>query len=73
MKWSTTQTDFSEVNYNDASNLQHVPEWYEDNQSTGNAFYFLRDNSIFLYPTPSVSVTNGLRVHAIVTPIDLAV
>ena len=71
IKYTTTDTQFTQVVLTDASVWDKTPEWYETNQSGSNPIYLIRDNSIFIYPTPTVSVTNGLRVHGIYTPIDL--
>lgn len=71
IKYDTDDTDFTLVKLSDPVDLSRPPEWYESNQSQSDPFYMIRDNSIFLYPTPDTSVTDWLRVHGIYTPIDL--
>lgn len=71
IKYNTTDTVYSLVRFNDPVNLIRTPEWYEANQSQSDPFYLIRDNSVFIYPTPDTSVTSGLRIHGISTPIDL--
>lgn len=52
-------------------NYKLAEGWLADSISTGDAFYEYREGSIFLYPTPTENVTNGLKVYAIKALIDL--
>lgn len=45
---------------------------YSTEQSASEPFYVISDNSIFLYPTPSESVTGGLKIYGIADPIDIS-
>ena len=71
IKYATTDNQFTLLHSEDASNFQKTPEWYETNQPKSSPLYMLRDDSIFIYPTPTTDVAGGLRVHGIYTPIDL--
>lgn len=71
VKYATTDTQFQLLSYKDSSSFDYMPEWYETNQPTSSWFYTAKDRSIFIYPTPTVNVTNWLRLHGIYTPIDL--
>jgi len=43
----------------------------EDIQPKENGFYEVKDSSVFIYPTPLNTVTNGLKMQSIVNLIDL--
>lgn len=49
-------------------------EWYQLNTSKSNPFYFVYNNSIFIYPTietGSSDIINWVKLNAALTPIDL--
>lgn len=54
------------------SNIKYVDSYAQANQPTSNGKREYRDGSIFLYPAPTESVTDGLRIHAVKALIDLA-
>jgi hypothetical protein len=37
--------------------MEMTPDWYETNQSPENPIFIIADNSVFIYPKPSVNVT----------------
>ena len=45
---------------------------YSTEQPASEPFYVISDNSIFLYPTPSESVTGGLKIYGVADPIDIS-
>ena len=69
--YKTTDTVYTMASFDDPVNFNRTPEYYESYQLGSNPIYLIRENSIFIYPTPKVSVTNGLRLHGIYIPIDL--
>lgn len=42
-------------------NYKTSDAWLQANAS--NPFYEFREGSVFLYPTPTESVTNGLKIY----------
>jgi len=57
---------------------ESVIEWFSDdymqaNVSQKNWFYKIQDNSIFIYPTPTNTVTHWYQVKAIITNPDLTI
>lgn len=73
-KYSTDATVFTPMRQENIFNIQssgYDLSYFETNQSTWEPFYLLFDTGIFLYPTPTVSVTNGLRIYASKDAIDL--
>lgn len=46
-------------------------DWYATNQSTTKPFFFIADNSYFIYPTPTEAVTDWLKVYGIKNLIDI--
>lgn len=45
--------------------------YVSENLSTAEGFYDAKDGSLFIFPTPTETVASGLKIHAIVTLIDL--
>jgi hypothetical protein len=71
IKYRSTQTYNSRAEYRDWDNLDYAPEWYAVNQSEAKPFYIVMDNSIQIFPTPKVSVVNGLILYSNQRPYDL--
>ena len=71
IKYDTDDTEFKLLRLDDPVNLTRSLEWYETNHSQSDPFYLIRDDSIFIYPTPDTAITDWLRIHGIYTPIDL--
>ncbi len=45
---------------------------YKTNQSKDDPFYIIADDSIFIFPTPTVAVTNGIKFEGIRQPAPLS-
>jgi hypothetical protein len=71
IKYATADTTFSPLRPYTSSGLYDTEEWTITNQSQGDPFYIVKDNSIFIYPAPTVAVDDGLRVHASVNLVNL--
>lgn len=71
VKWSSADDYYTLVN-------NAVIDWYTDdylasNLSQDKGFYKIQDSSVFIYPTPTVSVDAWYRVKAIITQPDLSI
>lgn len=73
VKYRSTDTYFTKLQYRDESSLNMDKDWYKDNTSDQDAFFYIADNSYFIYPTPKEAVTNGIRLEVIHAPADLTV
>lgn len=71
IKYATTDENYSVLRAYSGSSLYNSEEYTQANQSNADPFYTVKDNSIFIYPTPTTSVPSGLRVHASINLIDL--
>jgi len=58
------------VNPND---LEHDTDWYKVNQPKTNPFYYVQDNSVWIYPVATENVTDGLKINVIYQPNDLTI
>jgi len=55
-KYKAEDTSYSNVRAYSSAGLYFSEEYSATNQSQGDPFYIIKENSIFLYPTPTVSV-----------------
>jgi hypothetical protein len=72
VKQSSTSTEFTKAFEMSIGALPDDLSSYSDQQDASNPFYVISDNSVFLYPTPSESVTGGLKIYGVADPIDVA-
>lgn len=63
---------YTPVEYLSPELLEKDPEWYEDNQSVANPFYYIQDRSIFIYPKPTEITTQWLKMQVIYSPPAIA-
>lgn len=52
-------------------NYEQSTAYLEDKQDSSRGFREVKEGSIFIYPKPTETVSNGLKMHAIVSLIDL--
>lgn len=68
-----------DVQYRTGGSWQRLAYWDDtdttqplyDQEQSSEWMYDIKDSSLFLYPTPTVSVSNGLVVQAITSLVDL--
>lgn len=70
LKYTTDQQYFTTLRRENPDNLPYSKDYYTK-WSKADPFYYIQDNSIWVFPAVEVSVTNWLRVEAIVQPPDL--
>ena len=68
IKYTSTQTDFTRVVYQNPWVLDKHPDYYAVNQPKNTPFFYIQDNSIFVFPQPDKGVTNGLELFVIHKP-----
>lgn len=73
VKYKNSDTYYTKLKYRDESSLTMDKDWYKDNTSQQDAFFYIADNSYFIYPTPKEVVTNWIRLEVIHAPADLTV
>ena len=72
VKYLAAATEFTKCEERSFSNVQGDMAWFSTNQPKDAPFYVISDNSVFLYPSPSTSVTGGLKLYGIADPIDVS-
>lgn len=71
VKRDTTDDYHTLLTADSLSNFNAVDSYAQVYQSTDNGKREYRDGSVFIYPAPTVSVTDWLRIHAVKALIDL--
>ena len=71
IKYSATDSYPTRAEYQNPWTLDKHPDWYKTNQTKANPFFYIQDNSIFLFPAPTEAVTDGLEIFVIHKPVDL--
>jgi hypothetical protein len=67
---SSTATEYVKCTEMSIGALPQDLSRYSTEQSASEPFYVISDNSVFIYPTPSESVTGGLKIYGVADPID---
>lgn len=70
-KYSTNDTNYSLVTAFGTGSLSNTEDYLWANQPSTAPFYTVMDNSVFIYPYPSATIDDGLRVHASINLKDL--
>ena len=71
IKYSASDTYYTQALYQNPWTLDKHPEYYSDNQSKANPFFYIQDESFFLYPAPTEAVTWGIQIFVIHKPADI--
>lgn len=71
IKYTSSQTDFTRVTYQNPWVLEHHPDYYKTNQPAIDPFFYIQDNSIFLFPAPTEVVIGGLELFVIHKPAEI--
>lgn len=71
IKYDTNATYHTQARFLNPSALDRDLAFFEDTQPTSDPFWYIQDKSIFVYPTSSEVVTDGLRINVIHAPADL--
>lgn len=71
IKWKAADSYSTLLRPDDVNNAWVVDGYLGDKLNVANAFWQYRDDSIFIYPTPTESVTWGGIIYAVKALIDL--
>lgn len=71
VKYTADQTNYINAREVHKESLEYGTDYYETHQSTTDPFFYIQDNSIFLYPAPLEALIWGLKVECIIQPPDL--
>lgn len=71
IKYNTTDTEYTKCDEVNQSGWYLDIDNYKTAQYTGNPVFLIQDKSIYIYPAPSIAVTNWLKIEAIKKLIDL--
>jgi hypothetical protein len=69
IKFKSTDTEYTKL---DPSSLENKEEDLLSYAKTVNPFYTFSDNSVFLYPSPTESITGGIIIYGIFYPKKVA-
>ena len=71
IKYSSTDTEFTRALYQNPWVLQEHPDYYKTNWSKTSPFFYIQDNSFFIYPAPTEALTWGIEIFVIHKPADI--
>lgn len=70
VKYSSTW-DFIKARRVNPAWLEYHPSYYSENWSKSDPFYYVQDNSVFVYPYPTETINNWIEIFTINQPLDL--
>lgn len=68
VKYVSTDTYPTRLSYVSPNTLEYHPDYYKLNQPKSTAFFYIQDESIFIYPAPTEAITSGLELFVIHKP-----
>lgn len=68
IKYNDWDAYYTPVRFQNPATLDEHPDYYSDNQPTVDPFFYIQDESIFIYPAPSAAITGGLQLYCIHKP-----
>lgn len=71
IKYTSTQSEFTRVRYQNPWVLDKHPDYYKTNQPTIDPFFYIQDNSVFFFPAPTEVVTWGFELFVIHKPAEI--
>lgn len=69
VKFNTSDDNYTKLNRIDFNSLEYDMQAYED--WAWSPFYTIKDQSIFIFPAPTVAVTNWIKIFSIQQPADV--
>lgn len=71
VKFTADQTYFTQVREVHRESLEYGTDYYAVSQSKTDPFFYIQDNSIWIFPAVEEAVTWGVKIECIVQPPDL--
>ena len=68
IKYNDSQEFLTRVRYQNPWALDKHPDYYKTHQSKIDPFFYIQDNSIFIYPAPDAAIANWLELYVIHKP-----
>ena len=71
VKYKDTDQYKTQLTYQNPWVLDKHPDWYKVNQPVNEAFFYIQDESVFIFPAPEEAIVWGLELFVIHKPADL--
>lgn len=71
IKYTADQEYLTQVRYQNPWVLENHPDYYKENQPESDPFFYIQDNSIFVYPAATSIISNWLEMFVIHKPAKL--
>lgn len=71
IKYSASDNYYTRALYQNPWVLDKHPDYYKDKHSKSNPFFYIQDESFFIYPAPTEAVTWGIEIFVIHKPADI--
>ena len=71
IKYSSTDTYFTRALYQNPWVLDKHPDYYKTNHSKTSPFFYIQDESFFIYPAPTEAITGGIEIFVIHKPANI--
>lgn len=68
IKYDSTQEYYTRARYQNPGTLSQHPDYYKDKQPMVDPFFYIQDNSFFIYPAPTETITDGIEIFVIHKP-----
>ena len=68
IKYSSTDENYKRATYQNPWVLEEHPDYYKEKASKTEPFFYIQDNSFFVYPAPTEAVTWGIEIFVIHKP-----
>lgn len=68
VKYSEEQEFPTFAKYQNPGALEYHPDYYKTNQPKSDPFFYIQDNSIFVYPAPTEVITGAIEIFVIHKP-----
>lgn len=73
VKYKSTDTYKTLLSYQSPTTLTKHPDYYKANQVITQPFFYIQDNSIFIYPAPTEAIVGGLELYVVHKPAALTI
>lgn len=73
IKYNASDTYYTKCERVNPSSLEFDLDYYANEQSPATPFYYVQDNSIFVYPKPATGIVGGLKMNVIYQPKELLI
>lgn len=68
IRYTTTQDYPTQAKYQNPGTLKEHPDYYKNRQETICPFFYIQDNSFFIYPAPTEDIVDAIEIFVIHKP-----